>query len=256
MAAMDRRDFLGRAVLAVGGLAGGRVLFGEERPAPSLVVKVLYDGEPPEPKEVDCSEDPYCAQLVKEKPRTEDTLLVSKNRELQNVFVSVTKGLPKDRKWPAPKEPVRVNERCWFTPHVLGVMAGQPLEFHNDTKTLEVPHGFTKRNKEFSFNIPEGQRRQVVLEYSEVIKLKCDVHPWELAWCHVLDHPFFTISDAKGEAAIHGLPAGEYEVELWHEKLGARTVVVKIEAGKTTKLEAVKFQPGRKRRPATSSAPV
>ncbi|MBP7934224.1 MAG: hypothetical protein KA354_06200 [Phycisphaerae bacterium] len=256
MTEIGRRDFMGRAAFTVGGLAAGRILFAEQRPAPSFVVKVLYDGNPPEPKEVDCSEDPYCAQLVREKPRTEDTLLVSKDRELQNVFVAVVKGLPKDSKWPAPSEPVRVNEKCWFTPHVVGVMVGQPLEFHNDTKTLEVPHGFARRNKEFSFNIPEGQRRRVVLEYPEVIKLKCDVHPWELAWCHVVDHPFFAISDAKGQAAVQGLPTGEYEIELWHEILGTRTVAVKVQDGKTATTAAVKFHPDRRRRPATATSPA
>lgn len=256
MAAIDRRVFLSRAALTVGGLASGRVLFAEERPLPSLVVQVLYDGEPPVPKEVDCSEDPYCAQLAREKPRTDDTLLVSKERELQNVFVSVSRGLSKDRPWPVPKEPVSIEEKCWFTPHVFGVRVGQPLTFHNNTKTLEVPHGFAKRNREFSFNIPEGQRRQVVLEYPEVVKLKCDVHPWELAWCHVVDHPFFTVSDAKGHVVMRGLPVGEYEIEFWHEKLGARTITVKVEEGKTTKLEAVKFQPGRRRRPATGTSPA
>ena len=55
---------------------------------------------------------------------------------------------------------------------------------------------------------------------------------------------------------MQGLPAGEYEIELWHEKLGTRTVAVKVEDGKTARLEPIKFRPGRKRTPATGTSPA
>ena len=147
-----------------------------------------------------------------------------------------------------PSVPVAIHENCWFAPHVVGVMAGQPLEFSNRSKTLEVPHGMTKRNKEFSFYIREGMTKQVVLKYPETFRLLCDVHPWELAYCHVMSHPFFAVSDARGRAAIPGLPPGEYQLRFWHERLGTLTRPVRIEAGKTTKLDDVIFKPRSKRR--------
>lgn len=263
---MNRREFIGGTAGLVGSLLSTRCLAAPaSKPAPasrslaSFEVTLRYDGEPIKPKVVDCSEDPYCIEKFREHPRTEDTLLVGPDQALQNVFVSIVAGLPADAKWLMPTVPVAIHENCWFTPHVLGVRVGQPLEFSNRSKTLEVPHGFAKRNKEFSFYIPEGMSKQVVLKYPETFRLLCDVHPWELAYCHVVSHPFFAVSDAQGKVAITGLPPGEYKVEFWHERLGTLTRPVKIEAGKTTKLDDVTFKPRsrhrrRRREPETRSS--
>jgi len=258
--AMNRREFIGGVAGLLGGALAARSLAAPKKnvttstapagqPTPSFVATMRYAGEPPEPKVVDCSEDPYCVELFRDNPRTEETLLVGKDKALRNVFVSVVAGLPKDAKWPIPAEPVAIHENCWFTPHVVGVRVGHPLEFSNCSKTLEVPHGMTKRNKEFSFYIREGMTKQVVLKYPEVFRLLCDVHPWELAYCHVMTHPFFAVSDAQGKVAIASLPPGEYQLEFWHERLGTLKRSVKIETGKTTRMEDVTFKPrGRRRR--------
>lgn len=256
---MNRRQFIGSTVGLVGSFLGAsnRAISSTStttstapatQPSPSFVTTIRYEGEPPEPKIVDCSEDPYCVELFRDNPRTDETLLVGKDKALKNVFVSVVSGLPNDAKWPVPTEPVAVHENCWFTPHVVGVRVGQPLEFSNRSKTLEVPHGMTKQNKEFSFYIREGMTKQVVLQYPEVFRLLCDVHPWELAYCHVMSHPFFAVSDTQGKVAIMGLPAGEYEIEFWHERLGTLKRSVKIELGQTTKMEDVIFKPPSRRR--------
>jgi len=223
-------------------------------PPPDAVIAMIFcDGDVPPAKVVDCSQDPYCAWLFKRNPPTDDTLLMGPDQSLQNVFVSVVRGLPKNKTWAASAEPVVITEKCWFIPHVVGVMAGQPLEFRNATKTLEVPHGFAKENKEFQFNIPQGQRRQVILKYPEAVTVKCDVHPWELAYCHVVTHPFFAVSDARGRVVLRGLPPGEYELAFWHEKLGTQTRVAKVHPDRATELESITFAPpDRHRRPDPS----
>jgi hypothetical protein len=44
----------------------------------------------------------------------------------------------------------------------------------------------------------------------------------------VMNHPFFAVSGEDGTFTIRGLPAGTYEIEAWHEKLGTRTVSVTV----------------------------
>ena len=61
-----------------------------------------------------------------------------------------------------------------------------------------------------------------------------------------MSHPFFAVSDARGQAAMAGLPPGEYRLQFWHERLGTLTRPVKIEAGMTTKLDDVTFKPRSK----------
>jgi len=35
-----------------------------------------------------------------------------------------------------------------------------------------------------------------------------------------VEHPYFAVTDAKGQFEIKGLPPDEYELEAWHEEFG------------------------------------
>jgi hypothetical protein len=50
------------------------------------------------------------------------------------------------------------------------------------------------------------------------------------AYVGVLDHPFYAVSDDKGNFEIKNLPAGTYEIETWHEKFGTQTMQVTVGA--------------------------
>lgn len=50
--------------------------------------------------------------------------------------------------------------------------------------------------------------------------MKCDVHPWMLAWHLPLDHPYGTVTADDGTFSIADLPAGTHKLTLWHEVLG------------------------------------
>jgi hypothetical protein len=48
------------------------------------------------------------------------------------------------------------------------------------------------------------------------------------AYIVVTPSPYFALADERGEFLIEGVPAGSYDLEVWHEKLGrlVRKVVV------------------------------
>ncbi len=52
------------------------------------------------------------------------------------------------------------------------------------------------------------------------IKVQCDAHGWMHACWISQDHPYYAVTDANGTFKITDLPAGDYEVEVWHEELG------------------------------------
>ena len=39
------------------------------------------------------------------------------------------------------------------------------------------------------------------------------------AWIMVADHPYFAVTDENGNFKIENVPAGEYEIVFWQEKL-------------------------------------
>ena len=64
-----------------------------------------------------------------------------------------------------------------------------------------------------------------------MFSMKCDVHPWMGAWVAVMEHPFFNVTKEDGVFTINNLPAGEYEIEAWHEKLGTMKQTVALSDG-------------------------
>ena len=55
------------------------------------------------------------------------------------------------------------------------------------------------------------------------VQLKCDIHPWMETWVYVSDNSLFAVTGADGKFSIEGVPAGSYEIEVWHPHLGKKT---------------------------------
>lgn len=207
-------------------------LFSVNAVAGNLTGKVSFKGTAPKAKALKMNADPYCA---KANPNAVDqTIAVNGNGTLKNVFVYV-----KDAKGGTPNTtPVEFDQKgCEYSPHVIGVMVNQPVKIINSDSTLHNVHALPKKNTQFNQGMNnKGQTIDKTFKTAELgIKVKCDVHGWMQAYFNVMEHPFFATTNDKGEFTISNLPAGEYTVEAWHEKLGTKTEKVKVtDAGGTT----------------------
>ena len=76
--------------------------------------------------------------------------------------------------------------------------------------------------------------------------IKCDVHPWMKAYIEVMSHPFFDVTGTDGKFEIGDLPAGTYEIEIWHEKLGTQSQSVTVADGDTKTLDFTMSPPSKK----------
>jgi len=47
------------------------------------------------------------------------------------------------------------------------------------------------------------------------------------AFIFVMEHPFFTVTDAQGRFTIKNLPPGEYTLATWHESFGKNNQTIK-----------------------------
>jgi hypothetical protein len=82
-----------------------------------------------------------------------------------------------------------------------------------------------------------GGERTIRLDEPEVmVDVRCDVHPWMHAYIGVLDHPYFAVTGPDGRFTLAGVPAGDYVVRAWHERLGAREARVSLGAKETKDL--------------------
>ena len=72
------------------------------------------------------------------------------------------------------------------------------------------------------------------------VVMKCDVHPWMNGVLHVLEHPYFSVTNGDGRFEIKGLPPGNYTIEVLHEsdRIKPTTFDVTIEAGTSHRIDA------------------
>jgi uncharacterized membrane protein/plastocyanin len=159
-------------------------------------------------------------------------VVVNKGR-LKHALIRITKGLEGKVIPAASTIPVELDQKgCVYSPRVIGVQVGQPVTFINSDSVFHNVKSVTKKNKRFNIAMPKkNQRKTRVFTQPEIfLQTKCSVHPWMGAYIAVVDHPFFSITNAKGEFELKNLPEGEYEVEVWHEVFGTKKKTITVNA--------------------------
>jgi plastocyanin len=197
----------------------------------SIAGTVKFTGTAPANPAIDMSEEPACKSKYTGTPT--DPQVVVSDGKLANVFVYVKSGLPAGQKYPVPAEPAVIDqEGCLYHPRSFGVMAGQKLEIKNSDPVLHNIKAVPTKNRGFNISQPkEGMTTTRTFATEEVmVPIECNVHGWMHANVGVLNHPFFATSKPDGTFEIKGLPAGTYEIEARHEKLGTRTATVTVPA--------------------------
>ncbi len=189
-------------------------------------------GTAPTPTVLKMDADAICAKAHAGESAVSEEVVVSADGLLANVFVYVKNGL--EGKTFAPSaDPVTLDQKgCTYRPHVIGMMAKQPLKILNSDPTLHNIHALPKAegNKEFNLGMPRpGMEFTKTFDNPEImVKVKCDVHPWMASYIGVMGHPYFAVTDASGNFKIANLPAGTYTIEAWHEKYGSQTQNVTV----------------------------
>jgi plastocyanin len=190
---------------------------------------VSFTGTPPANPTIDMSEEPSCQQ--KHAGGARDPQVVVTDGKLANVFVFVKGGLPAGQTYPVPSSAAVLDQDgCLYEPRNFGVMVGQQLEIKNSDPVLHNIKAVPTKNRGFNISQPtEGMTTRRTFNTEEVgVPLECNVHGWMKASVTVLNHPFFASTGNDGTFTIRGLPAGTYEIEARHEKLGTRTQSVTV----------------------------
>jgi plastocyanin len=105
-----------------------------------------------------------------------------------------------------------------FTPHLLAVPAGSRIAFPNlDPFFHNVFSMFD--GKRFDLGLYEaGASHSVTFDRVGVSYIFCNVHPEMSGVVVALDTPWYAVTNGAGEFAIAGVPAGQYLLDVWHER--------------------------------------
>lgn len=222
-----RTNLLAAAALMLG---AGSLSFGQ------ITGSVKLEGNPPQMAEIAAIKTvPDCAKLHKD-PVYEETVVVGDKGELANVVVSIKPADGQKLPGDVPKEPATIDQKgCVYYPHVIAVMAGQGIDVKSSDPFLHNVHGLCIDNDGFNFGQPTPSVKKLdPFKTPETFKIKCDVHPWMVAWIAVLDNPFFAVTKEDGQYSIDtkNLPDGDYTLTSWQEKYGSKEQKISVKGGK------------------------
>lgn len=132
------------------------------------------------------------------------------------------------------------NLRCRFMPHVSAASVGQFVVLKNSDPILHTAHAFfINEQPQFNVGLYPGRVSRKPLIAAGVVKIRCEVHPWMAAYIVVTEHPYHAISDIYGEYELTDIPAGVYQLKVWHESLGTQEKRIEVKPAATQRVDFI-----------------
>ena len=135
-------------------------------------------------------------------------------------------------------------QKCQFQPRVMAVVAKSTVNLFSDDRVAHTARFYREGADEPIETIRTVDAGQVVpsekiAAQPGIVEVRCALHPFARGYIAVFDHPYFAVTDAKGAFRIDGLPAGTYNVKVWHEGMDRPSVQrVAVAASGAARLDA------------------
>jgi plastocyanin len=158
--------------------------------------------------------------------------------ELKDFVVHIDQpGLGSNYPAPAPVT-VIIQKDGTFRPHVLPVLIGTTVEWPNHD---EIYHNVFSMSepKPFDLGIYKKEIKKVTFDKPGRVDVFCSIHTKMNCIVLVLENPFFSATDAKGNFRIENVPAGTYPLKAWHERLPPQIKNVTVPATGETVVDFV-----------------
>jgi plastocyanin len=111
-----------------------------------------------------------------------------------------------------------------FSPHVLAITVGTSVEFPNADPIFH--NAFSSYNGQI-FDVglyPPGSTKSVRFKREGVVRVFCNIHASMSAVIVVLGTPYFATTGRDGSFAIPNVAAGDYQVQIFHERATEATL--------------------------------
>jgi plastocyanin len=156
--------------------------------------------------------------------------------EITNVVVFV-KDAPRAVTLASSRAQMRQEDEG-FVPRMVAITRGSTVEFPNADPFF---HNVFSLSRGANFDLgryPRGETRVRTFSQPGLVKVYCHLHSQMSASIMVFDHQYFTVPESEsGHFAIADVPAGEYRLAAWHERIGEGAKPIVVEAGRTVRIE-------------------
>jgi hypothetical protein len=168
--------------------------------------------------------------------RKEPVVRVGPDKGVQDAVVAL-QGIAKGKAWLAAAQSATLDQQgCIFLPQVQVIPAGK-LVVANSDPVLHNTHGFYGKRTAFNLALPNKvQKVDVELTRPGAVRIECDSHGWMLAWVHVVDNPYYALTDANGGFEITDVPPGKYTLTANQEHTGPISMEVEVTSGQAVEL--------------------
>ncbi len=101
-----------------------------------------------------------------------------------------------------------------FTPLLLVIQTGTNVHFPNFDTVRHHVYSFSPTRK-FEIKLYAGTPAEpVIFDKAGTATLGCNIHDRMLGYIHVVDTPYFGVTDAQGQLTLD-LPPGDHRVRVW-----------------------------------------
>jgi plastocyanin len=118
----------------------------------------------------------------------------------------------------APRHERMLQKNKHFLPHVIAITAGSTVDFPNlDPIYHNAFSNFSGQVFDTGLYKP-GTSKSEVFKTPGIVRVFCNIHPTMSAIIAVLPTPFFAVTNAQGKFSIAGVPPGDYQLRIFHER--------------------------------------
>ncbi|MEE9295828.1 MAG: carboxypeptidase regulatory-like domain-containing protein [Phycisphaerae bacterium] len=180
--------------------------------------KVFWSGDVPEVTKFPINKNvEVCAKHAKKEMADSPRLIIDKeSKGVENAVVFLA-DIREGKSLETIETPVFDQKNCTYDPHILLIRAGARLQMKSSDDILHNIHAVGPSK----FNKPFPLRNTIIKQKMRkpgVSVLSCDAgHSWMSAYIFVVQHPYFALTDEKGDFVLKDVPAGTYKLMVWHE---------------------------------------
>lgn len=131
-----------------------------------------------------------------------------------------------------------VNERCRFSPRVQITRPNAAITTSSKDPILHTTNTSMAGGKGlFNVALPvPGITVTKALNGAGLVRVVCNTHPWMRGYI-VVTEEMAAVSGADGTFMLKDVPAGRYELRIWHETLAAAPQNVTVTAGQIVQVQ-------------------